>query len=89
MEKTVTLNPGESQVVGFSFTPSAAKSHVVSINGLTGSFTALEVPVAEFEVTDLVIEPTEVYLGETVSISVRITNVGNLAGSYEIVCEVT
>ncbi|MBA7555690.1 hypothetical protein ES705_48370 [subsurface metagenome] len=47
------------------------------------------ITLAEFEVTDLVIEPTEVYLGETVSISVRITNVGNLAGSYEIVCEVT
>ncbi|MBA7482143.1 hypothetical protein ES707_17625 [subsurface metagenome] len=89
MKKTVTLKPEESQVVGFSFTPSVAKSHVVSINGLTGSFTAFEVPVAEFEVTDLVIEPTGVYVGETVSVSVRVTNVGNLAGSYEIVCEVT
>lgn len=88
MKKTVTLNPGESKAVTFSFTPTIARSYTVSIDGLSGSFVALEVPIAEFEVTDLIIEPTEVYVGEPVSISVVVTNVGGKAGSYEVTLEV-
>lgn len=88
MKKTITLNPGESKVASFSFTPTVAKSYVVSVDGLSGSFVAIEAPVAEFEVTNLVIEPTEPYIGEAVSISVTVTNVGGKAGSYEVTCEV-
>ena len=88
MKKTVTLNPGESKVVGFSFTPTAAKSYGVSVNGLVGSFIAIEAPAAEFTVSDLVIEPIEVYIGEPVSIAVIVTNLGGKAGSYEVTCEV-
>ncbi|GAI64005.1 unnamed protein product, partial [marine sediment metagenome] len=61
--KTVTLNPGESKEVAFTFTPSVAKVHQVSVDGLTGSFAVLALP-AEFVVTDLVISPPEVYVGE-------------------------
>lgn len=89
MKKTVTLNPGESKVVSFSFTPSIAKSYSVSVDGLSGSFIAHKVPEAEFEVTNLVIEPAEIYIGEAVSIAVTVTNVGGLAGSHEVTCEVT
>ena len=88
MKKIVTLNPGESKVVAFTFTPPIAKSYIVSVNGLSGSFMAMEVPVAEFQVTDLVIVPTEVYVGEAVSISCVVTNIGGKAGSYEVTCEV-
>lgn len=88
MKKTVTLNPGETKVVGFTFTPTTAKGYNVSIDGLTGSFVAYQVPEAEFVVSDLVIDPTEVFVGESVSISVVVTNVGNKAGSYEVTCEV-
>lgn len=88
MKKTVTLNPGEAKVVTFTYAPIVAKGYSVSVNGLSGSFTAIEVPVAEFEVSNLIIEPTEPYVGETVSISVTVTNVGGKAGSYEVVCEV-
>lgn len=38
--------------------------------------------------SDLVIEPSQVYVGESVSISVVATNVGETVGSYEITCEV-
>ena len=88
MKKTVTLNPGESKVVGFTFIPTVAKGYGVSVDGLTGSFVALPIPEAEFVVNNLVINPAEVYIGEQVSISVMVTNVGTLAGSYEVVCEV-
>ena len=84
----MTLNPGESKVVDFTFTPTTAKGYTVSVDGLAGSFVAIEKPEAEFVVSDLVIDPTEVYVGEQVSISVVVTNVGGKAGSYEVVCEV-
>lgn len=88
MRKTVTLNPGESKVVAFTTTPTVAKTYAVTVDGLTGYFSAIEVPVAEFTVTNLTINPTQVYVGETVNISVTVTNVGNIAGSYEVNCEV-
>lgn len=88
MKKTVTLNPGESKVVGFTFTPTIAKGYGVSVDGLTGSFVALPIPEAEFVVSNLVINPTQVYIGEQVFISCVVTNVGTATGNYEVVCEV-
>ena len=88
MQKSVTLNPGESATLAFTFTPSVDQVYSVSVDGLSGSFVALPLPQAEFEVTNLIIDPTEVYIGEPVSISVIVTNVGGVAGTYEVVCEV-
>lgn len=89
MKKTVTLNPGESKVVGFTFIPSQIKSYVVNADGLSGSFRVVETPTAKFVVSNLVIQPTEVYIGETINISVMVTNISNIAGTYEVNCEVT
>ena len=44
LKKSVSLNPGESKVVEFNFTPQEAKTYQVSVSGLTGSFTAVAVP---------------------------------------------
>jgi len=88
-ERSVTLGPGESQVVAFEVTPAVAKSYSVSVDGLTGSFVATEVPVADIKVENLVISPTEVQVGELVTISVRATNYGTVAGSKVITCTVT
>lgn len=88
IKKTVTLNPGESKLVAFTVTPAVAKTYSVSVDGLSGSFTAYSVPAAEFRVSNLVITPTEVYVGESVSISVVVTNVGGKVGSYEVTLEV-
>ena len=89
MNKSVTLNPGESKVVTFTFTPSTAKTYLVSADGLSGIFVIVPVPIAEFQVSDLVIKYPELYIGEQQSISVIVTNVGDVSGSYEVVCEVT
>ena len=86
--KTVTLDPGESGEVAFTFTPSVARVHQISVDGLSGSLNVLEVPAAEFEVTDLIITPSEVYVGELVSISVLVTNIGGSRGSKTITLEV-
>ena len=88
MKKTITLNPGESKVVTFTYTPSVAKGYTVNVDGLVGSFTAFEVPIAEFVVSNLIVTPTEVYVGQPVSISVTVTNTGGETGSKEVICEV-
>lgn len=88
MQKTVSLNPGESKAVSFTVTPQTVGVHGVSVNGLSGSFTILQPPAAQFVVRDLVILPLLLYLGETVSISVTVTNIGLVAGSYTVTCEV-
>jgi len=88
-EQSVTLNPGESVTVSFEVTPDRAKTYSVSVNGLTGSFVATEAPVADIRVENLVIEPTEVYVGERVRISVTATNYGTGPGTKRIVCTVS
>jgi len=41
-------------------------------------------PPADFQISDLVITPTEVKAGEEVTVSVRVTNIGGQAGSYTL-----
>ncbi len=43
-KKTVTLEPGESEVVTFETTPTVAKIYHVAVDGLSGSFTAIAPP---------------------------------------------
>ncbi|GAI40559.1 unnamed protein product, partial [marine sediment metagenome] len=47
--KKVTLNPGESQKVAFSYTPKEAKTYYVTIDGLSGSFKAIAAVEAIFQ----------------------------------------
>lgn len=42
-EQVVELAPNESKAVSFEAVPSVAKTYYVSVNGLTGSFVAIEV----------------------------------------------
>lgn len=42
--RQVTLDPGESQVVAFTYTPQQARTYYVAINGLSGSFEAIAGP---------------------------------------------
>lgn len=51
-KQTVALGSGESRSVTFDATPQQAKTYRVSVNGLTGSFSALKAPPAiGFKVT--------------------------------------
>lgn len=87
-QQTLTLAPGESQVVSFEVIPTVAKTYSVSVDGLYGSFVCTTAPVADIRVEDLIISPTEVYIGELATISVRVTNYGNASGNKTIVCTV-
>ena len=88
-EQTITLQPGESRVVSFEVVPQVAKSYSVTVNGLHGSFLATTAPVADIRVENLVISPSEVMVGETVSISVVAKNYGTATGTKRIVCTIS
>lgn len=88
-EQTVSLAPGESKTVSFEVTPAVAKTYSVSVDGLSGSFVATEVPVADIRVENLTITPAEVMVGQKVTISVVATNYGTASGSKKIVCNVS
>lgn len=83
-QKTVTLNAGESKPVTFQVTPGEERSYQINVNELSGSFIALAPPEANIIVSDLVIEPSQVYVGEPVTISVTATNIGNAPGEKVI-----
>jgi len=87
-EQTVTLAPGESKTISFEVTPTVAKTYSVSVDGLSGSFRATTAAVADIKVENLRIEPTEVQVGQKVTISVDVKNYGTVAGSKTIVCQV-
>jgi uncharacterized membrane protein len=88
-DQTVTLQPGESKTLSFEVTPSVANTYQVAVDGQSGSFRAVTTPVADIRVENLTITPSEVYVGEKVTISVTATNYGNATGSKQITCAVS
>jgi len=85
-EYTVTLDGGFSETVEFTVTEDTEGTYTASIGELSDSFT-VETPTppptpAEFELSNLVVSPTTVEIGEPISVSVTVTNVGEEAGSY-------
>ena len=92
--KEVTLASGASQKVTFTTSQDVAKTYSVSVNGLAGSFVvkppALPAPSAPaaFTVSALSISPIEVDTGDTVTISILVTNTGDLTGSYEVTLKI-
>ena len=85
-EQQVTLNPGESRVVSFETTPSEARTYQVTVDGLTGSFKAIEVTPALFvyasDVRQTPWTPYPQYPARTgMKYEVDIQNIGGVAGS--------
>ncbi|GAI52605.1 unnamed protein product, partial [marine sediment metagenome] len=76
-------------------TRDAEGSYDVRIDRLFGSFSVTEVEVVEvvelpanFVAINLSVTPTEVDIGQQVTISVVITNIGDLTGSYEVALKI-
>jgi len=94
--KEVTLAGGASQEVTFTTSKDVAGTYSIDVSGLTGSFAVKEevvppvVPLvpATFAISNLFISPTEVDIGEEVTISVLIANTGELTGSYEVALKI-
>jgi len=62
---------------------------VVGDNTLDIILVPEDLPIAEFEVSDLSIVPAGVNVGETVEISALVTNIGSVAGTYTVNCDIT
>ncbi|GAI16643.1 unnamed protein product, partial [marine sediment metagenome] len=92
----VVCTPGETKCVGFDLYecsevcapdgPCTNQWMLVEANSPTCGWTPGE---PEFTVTNLLIEPAEVYVGEPVSISVMVTNVGGKTGTKTVMLEVS
>ncbi len=83
----VTLAGGASREVSFTVTRDLAATFDVDVAGLTGDFVVLA-RLAKFTVTHLTIAPEEVYTGEGVTVTVLVTNVGELAGTHQVTLKI-
>ncbi len=86
--KYITLTGGASQKVTFTTIKDVAGTYAVNVDGLSGIFTVKVPPAppkpAAFTTSALAISPTEVNIGERVTISVLVANTGDLSGSYSV-----
>jgi len=81
--KDVTISPGETRTVNFEFSIDEKGDYVLYVNGVTGNLKVIK--PANFEFSSLVISPMEVVAGTTATVSVDLTNVGDIEGSYRVV----
>ena len=84
--KSIQLDADESKSVQFELVENAEGEYTVRLGTLTTSFRitseAQEIKPAEFQVTDLTVNPSSAIAGEAVEISVKVTNVGEESGTY-------
>jgi hypothetical protein len=81
----ITLDGGSSQEISFLIIPETAGEHAVNIGGLVGICRVIEPEApAAFNTSALSISPSEVGPDESVTITVLITNTGDLSGRYEV-----
>ncbi|TET26301.1 MAG: hypothetical protein E3J73_04800 [Candidatus Bathyarchaeum sp.] len=86
--KNVQLDGGETTTVAFDITEDSEGDYVVKLGTLTVSFSvtseAQPIKPADFQVTELTVNPPSVLADEIVEISVKVTNVGEASGSYAV-----
>lgn len=84
----VVCTPGETKCVGFDLYECSpeCKWALVEANSPACGWAPGE---AEFQVTELLITPSEVYVGEPVTISVLVTNIGAERGTKTVTLEVS
>ena len=80
---TVKLKGGEKSPIIYDVTRGVG-SFTVEVDGLIGSFEVKAPPEPEFEVSDLVLTPSEIEPGGTVIVSAKIANIGEMEGTYSV-----
>ncbi len=84
--KTGQLNPNETGNLLFEVTEQNVGTYNFKVGSLEGTFTVAinaEPPKpAEFQVTDLLVDPAVTQPGTKVTVTAQVTNVGEVSGSY-------
>jgi len=92
--KRVTLNGGDNVIVPLTVSRDSPGTYTVCVDDRVGQFMVKEPSVppepkpAAFTVSRLTISPTEVEIGEKVTISVFVANTGELSGSYRVTLKI-
>ncbi len=79
------LSPGVSQAISFNVIKEIGGDYFAEVDGLGGEFTVVPLVPANFSVSDLVISPERVRQGESINISVIVTNNGEIGGDHSLV----
>lgn len=85
--ETITLAAGKIERVHFKVVKNEPDVYKVEVNGLKSKF-IVKSTVVKFSTYDLKVIPDEILPGETVTISVQITNVGDIEGSYLLILNI-
>jgi hypothetical protein len=85
----VTLDGGDSETVSFIATSDVTGTHQVSIGDLRATFT-IKTPQASatFTTGALNITPAAVNPGESLNLSILVTNTGSLPGRYKVILKI-
>lgn len=86
--KEVTLAPRETKTVTFSITKNIQGTYIIGVGGLTRSLQVNPLTPVAFQLSNLTFNPSEVEVGQTVEISVRVTNTGELEGTYTVTLKI-
>ena len=89
--KEVTLSGGASEEITFAITRDTPGTFTVNVNGLSGSFVVKPITTpapAAFVVSDLVIAPAKVEIGQEATVKVSVTNIGDVEGTYTVTLKI-
>ena len=82
--ETVELEGGMSEIVEFTVVKGEHGSYSVAIEDSSGIFEVLPPMPAELTVTNVNVSPYEAWAGESIKISVEVSNIGTEAVSYPL-----
>ena len=82
--KMVSLNAGASTNVSFTVTKGAAGTYSVAVESQSASFVVVQPKAAAFTLAGLQISKTTANVGEQLTVTVTVSNTGELSGSYPI-----
>jgi hypothetical protein len=85
--KKVTLSVNESETVSFSVTEASAGSYNVTVGDVFGIFTITSKPApmpATLKLSNMLVNPTEIWPGQQVNVSVGVTNTGTDSINYSL-----
>ncbi len=87
--KSIQLSGGNYSILEFTDIENAEGTYLVKIGGLNGTFKITNVPPpAGLKLSDLFSNPYEAYVNETVTISVKASNIGTEAINYSLALSV-